>query len=450
MKVIGLDIGTTKICAIIIETSGGKVLRTVARNNDTQLKGSAPFERIQSPELIIEKCFFLLKELTDEFPDVACIGITGQMHGILYIDKNGDALSPLYFWQDESGNEPYNEKQSYAEYLTGLTGYKMATGFGGTTYFYHSQNGKVPANTAMFCTIHDYFAMKLCSKSEPLIHTSDAASLGFFNLNSLQFDEQAIKMAGLNFNHFPQVTKEFELAGKYNNQIPVSVAIGDNQASFLGSVCDMDNSILVNVGTGSQISYLTDKTTTVKGLEIRPCFGNKYICVGSSLCGGRAFALLEEFLRKTAGYVTGKPTDCAYQAIDNYLAGSQPPKNPLKVSTRFAGTRDNPEERGSIENLGLDNFTPQHLIWGVLGGMVEELQAMYLATNEQNHSLLIASGNGLRKNLALQKLFAENFGIELKIPAHSEEAAFGAALFGITAAGFEESIYTAQKLIKYW
>jgi len=449
MKVIGLDIGTTKICAIVIETASGEVLRTVTGNNDTQFTGSAPFERIQSPALILEKCFSLLEELTGAFSDIACIGITGQMHGILYIDKNGDALSPLYFWQDESGNEPFDENQSYTEYLTEITGYKMATGFGGTTYFYHSRNGKVPANAAKFCTIHDYFAMKLCGKCEPLVHTSDAASFGLFDLNSLRFDGQAVKKAGLDFSLFPRVTRAFDIVGKYNNQIPVSVAIGDNQASFLGSVCDMDNCLLVNVGTGSQISYLTNKTVTAEGLEIRPCFDDKFICVGSSLCGGRAFALLEDFLRTAANFITGEVCESGYPAIDDYLASSSQPENPLIVSTRFAGTRDNPEERGSINNLGLDNFTPKHLIWGVLGGMVEELQAMYRAAGEQKHTLLIASGNGLRKNKALQKLFAESFGIKLKIPVHSEEAAFGAALFGLTAAGFEESIYTAQKMIKY-
>ncbi|MEI6580014.1 MAG: FGGY family carbohydrate kinase, partial [Eubacteriales bacterium] len=156
MKVIGLDIGTTKICVIVIETENGEVLRTVTSDNDTQITGSDSFERIQSPDLILEKCFSLVKELTDAFADIACIGITGQMHGILYLDKKGEAISPLYFWQDESGNEPFNETQSYAEYLTELTGYKMATGFGGTTYFCHSNNGKVPANAVKFCTIHDY------------------------------------------------------------------------------------------------------------------------------------------------------------------------------------------------------------------------------------------------------------------------------------------------------
>lgn len=449
MKVLGLDIGTTTICAIVVDTQSGNILKTVSMDNDTQLHGAYDFERIQSPERILDKCMAIISELVDTFSPIACIGITGQMHGILYIDKNGNALSPLYFWQDESGNEPYDKQQSYAEYLTGITGYKMATGFGGTTYFYHARNGNVPTRATKFCTIHDYIALKLCGKSEPLVHTSDAASLGLFDLNLLCFDKQAISHAGLDFSLFPQVTKDFDIVGKYNNQIPVSVAIGDNQASFLGSVSDMNNSILVNVGTGSQISFLTSQTTAAEGLEIRPCFGEQFLCVGSSLCGGRAFALLEKFLRITAGFVTGEPETSAYPAIDRYLAGSESLENPLIVSTRFGGTRDNPDERGSIHNLGLNNFTPQHLIWGVLNGIVEELQAMYRSTGEQSRTLLTGSGNGLRKNAALQKLFSESFGLDLKIPEHGEEAAFGAALFGLTAAGFEESIYSAQKLIKY-
>lgn len=449
MKTIGLDIGTTTICAIVLDTITCEVLKTVTFDNDAGLDGTFDFERIQSPARILDKCATIIAELVKTFSPIACIGITGQMHGILYLDRFGNALSPLYFWQDESGNQPFDEKQSYSEHLTDITGYRMATGFGGTTYYYHSQTGKVPQGTSKICTIHDYVAMKLCDKKEPLVHTSDAASIGLFRLDSLLFDTQAIVNAGLDAGVFPQTVKGFAIAGTYNNQIPVSVAIGDNQASFLGSVCDMENCVLVNIGTGSQISFLTDNPTDPKGMEIRPCYDNKYLCVGSSLCGGRAFALLEKFLRDTATFVTGNQISTVYPAIDDYLLDSPQADNPLIVSTRFGGTRDNPEERGRISNIGLSNFTPQHLIWGVLGGIVEELQEMYKSAGPQTHKVLIGSGNGLRKNKALQKLFSEQFEMKLIIPAHSEEAAFGAALFALTAAGFEDSIFSAQKLIRY-
>lgn len=449
MNVIGIDIGTTSICAVVVDSESGRVIKTVTSENNATIDGKFDYQKVQHPALIFETCAALLAELTASFLPVACIGMTGQMHGILYLDNGGNAVSPLYFWQDESGNQPYNEHQSYAEHLTGLTGYKMATGFGATTLFCHTHNGTIPANAAKICTIHDYVAMKLCGNTEPLMHTSDAASLGLFNLGTLQFDKVAITKAGMDYSLFPQVTEAFSLVGKYNDQIPVSVAIGDNQASFLGSVSDMKNSILVNVGTGSQISFLTDKTETAEVLEIRPCFDRQFLCVGSSLCGGRAFAVLEEFLRKTAALVTGEQIKSAYTAMDNFLTGNVQPTNPLHISTQFSGTRSNPEERGSVENIGLDNFTPQHLIWGFLDGIVEELQAMYRSVDDQSHSRLVGSGNGLRKNPALQQLFADKFGLGLMIPAHSEEAAFGAALFALTAAGYESSIFDAQKLIKY-
>ena len=41
--------------------------------------------------------------------DIAVIGITGQMHGIVYTDCNGMAISPLYTWQDGRGNLPYGD-----------------------------------------------------------------------------------------------------------------------------------------------------------------------------------------------------------------------------------------------------------------------------------------------------------------------------------------------------
>jgi len=447
VNIIGLDIGTTTICAIAVASESGKVLRSLTAANDTAMQSTKPYERLQNPQKILDKCYELIEQLTAEFAPVACIGVTGQMHGIVYLDKNGDALSPLYYWQDESGNENYKDSKSYAEYLSDITGYKMATGFGGTTYFCHAVNGLVPENAVKICTIHDYAAMKLCNKNIPVMHTSDAASFGLFDLKSLCFDKAAIEKAGLSFDMFPEVSKGFDTLGMYKNNIPVSVAIGDNQASFLGSVNNFDCCILVNVGTGSQISYMTDFSEAPKGTELRPCCSDSYICVGSSLCGGRAFALLESFIRETARLACDTDIKSAYPAIDKFLANSEMPENPLIVSTRFCGSRDCPAERGSIQNLAVDNFTPQALIWGVLSGMAEELKSMY--QKNPKHTIMIGSGNGLRKNKALQLLFSQSFGMQLKIPSHNEEASFGAALFGMTAAGLCKDISQAQKLIKY-
>ena len=55
----------------------------------------------------------LLDQLLERYPQTASIGLTGQMHGIVYLDREGRCISPLYTWQDGRGNLPdYEEAHS--------------------------------------------------------------------------------------------------------------------------------------------------------------------------------------------------------------------------------------------------------------------------------------------------------------------------------------------------
>ena len=447
MYSLGLDIGTTTICAVVTDSESGQRLRTVTLPNDTWIEG-APYEKLQSPMLILRKCMKLADELADAFSPLGSIGVTGQMHGIVYYDRVGNAVSPLYTWQDGSGDRNLTDTETYASFLSRTTGYAMAGGFGACTAFVHTKQNRIPKSAVGFCTIHDYVAMHLAGQIRPLCHVSDAASFGLFSLKDSRFDAAAAKKADMDTDLFPAVTADFAVLGYFREKTPVCCAVGDNQASFLGAVSDMDNSVLINLGTGGQVSYLTGDPTD-PALEIRPLGEGKYIAVGASLCGGSAFAALETFLRQSAQLVTGEPVGSAYPAIDRYLADALPPADALRVDTRLCGTRSDPSLRGSIGNLGIGNFTPQHLIWGVMQGIVTELLNMYLAGNHDKKKILVCSGNGLRRNPALKKLFARRFGMDAVTPAHTEEAAFGAALCGMVACGACRSIAEAQTRIHY-
>lgn len=447
MNVLGLDIGTTTLCAVITDSDSGAVLCARTAPNGTDLANTADYERAQQPDVILERCLALAQELCEQYAPVAAIGVTGQMHGIVYIDRDGRAVSPLYTWQDESGNQPFSDTESYAAHLSALTGYKMASGFGLCTCYVHTLQNRVPEGAVCICTIHDYVAMHLTGRTTPVMHTSDAASFGLFDLKALSFDTAAIEKAGLSAALLPEVVRDFTVIGTYNG-IPVTCAIGDNQASFIGSVSDMENSVLVNMGTGGQVSFLTGSAED-PGLEVRPCCGDKYICVGASLCGGRAFACLEKFLRSCAEIATGQKIDSAYPGMDRFLAGVPSVSDPLTVDTRFAGTREAPALRGSIQNIGTENFTARHLILGTMEGIVAELLDMYNASDHAEHATLVCSGNGLRKNDALRNLFGLRFGMQTVTPVHKEEAAYGAALSALTAAGLKDSLSHAQALIQY-
>ena len=446
MNAIGLDIGTTTICAAAADIHTGELLESVTVPNNCEIKG-ASFERCQNPQEILEICISALDKLIEKFSPVCSIGITGQMHGVIYLDSLGNPLSPLYTWQDASADEECESGITYAEKLRKITGYKMSSGFGCSTYFVHALKGCVPEGTAKICTVHDYVAMKLTGRNSPVMHTSDAASFGLFDTNKLQFDSDAIISAGLDCSVLPEIAADARILGKYK-EIPVCIAIGDNQASFIGSVRDTDSSVLVNIGTGSQMSFMTQNTSEVTSTELRPCHEKAFIRVGSALCGGRAFAALESFIRQTANLCGGN-VENAYSFIDEYLNANQSPANPLDVSTAFVGTRENPTLRGHVKNIGLDNFTPGHLIYGVLDAISGELYNMYSPCPDKAHSCVVGSGNGLRKNTALQKIISEMFGMPLMIPAHKEEAAYGAMLYSLTACGIYPDLKAAQALIKY-
>ena len=80
--------------------------------------------------------------------------------------------------------------------------------------------------------------------------------------------------------------------------------------------------------------------------------------------------------------------------------------------------------------------------------MAGELFEMYKQMNA-NKCGIVGSGNGIRKNPALVKTFEKMFNAEMKVPEHLEEAAFGAALFGLISCGVFENAKAAQKMIKY-
>lgn len=465
MKSIGLDIGTTTICGILMDSQTGEMLQKITRSNDTSVNGKEAFEKLQDTGKIEEKCFQMVEELSDGRDDLISIGVTGQMHGIVYVDRMGKAVSPLMTWQDGRGDQPCCQGKSYGEILAEQTGYPLATGFGGVTHYYNTINHLVPEAAVTFCTIPDYIAMGLAGLKKPVLHAGMAASLGLFSMEQGAFDREAIEKAGMNASLFPEVQKGEASIGEWKKGVKVSQAFGDNQASFLGSV-GADSNILVNVGTGSQVSVLGEELMAFENLECRPFMEGRYLYVGSSLCGGYSYALLRSLFEEVLAICEKEPADDIYELMNAAGRKSREQGIKLLVDTRFRGSRRNPKLRGKIENITPENFKAGALVSGVLYGICQELLELYqeyeaqvikkdgnslndAGKTEERHRLCITgSGNGIRKNPLLQEIFCEKFGREMKIPLYGEEASYGSALFSLYAAGYYKSLKELQQMLR--
>ena len=423
--ILGLDIGTTTLSAVVLDSETKAIIASVTRPGPGFLPAPHSWERVQDAEAIALQSLALVDEMSRAYGPFSAVGLTGQMHGVVPLDDAGRAVGPLYTWQDGRGDLT-EDGVSTAEALTRELAMPVATGYGLATHVYNRRHG-LHDDAASLATIGAYVGMKLTRRKAPLLHASDAASLGGYHADTYAFDEKAIALAG---GALPASTPRAEWLGETRSCAPVAVSLGDNQASFLGTVDDPAHTLLVNIGTGSQVSVCVDTFAQNPAFDTRPFTEGRYLLVNSPLCGGRSYALLERFLRQCAALGGGDEGVPLYEVM-NRLA-METDAGGLAVDTRFSGTRSDPARRGVITGLGEDNFTPAHFIRATLEGMARELFEGYEAMRpflNETPALLAASGNAVKHNPALQMILRDMFGLPLSLSPWNEEAARGAALF---------------------
>lgn len=458
---LGIDIGTTTISAVVLDLTAGMPVGVYTIAHGADLPDTPDWDKRQDVGKLASRVRKMLDALLNRFPSIGTIGFTGQMHGILYINAQGEPVSDLYTWQDGRAGRPDAEGRSVCDRLFEKTGYRLSPGYGLATHVWLTENHRLPDDAVKLCTVMDYIAASLCGSS-PVMHSSNAASLGFFSVGDDAFDTAALRQGGIDPDILPPVVGEGVVLGTYRH-IPVTVAIGDNQAGVFGSVGEDLHAILANFGTGSQVSVICPRAESRMAavspeIEIRPFSKDAVLLSGSALCGGRAYAILERFFSTYAAQdrdTTDLPEQ--YETM-NRLAKEgraqilQNPDTALRIRTTFCGTRADAALRGCIDNLGEENFTPAYVIAGTLYGMAQELYDMYRRMTERQAcplTALVVSGNAARKNQTLCDVLGDVFGLTPKIPQQQEEAAYGCAMFAARTARYEQAAPLLAGCIRY-
>ena len=81
MNILGIDIGTTTITALILDTCSNSVIACKTLKNDSFIEGR-DFEKLQDPQTILDTVKSAVADVTESL-EIHAIGVTGQMHGIL-------------------------------------------------------------------------------------------------------------------------------------------------------------------------------------------------------------------------------------------------------------------------------------------------------------------------------------------------------------------------------
>ncbi|MDP6779602.1 MAG: FGGY family carbohydrate kinase, partial [Candidatus Latescibacteria bacterium] len=344
-RFLGLDVGTTTLTALVLEVDTGEVVTVRTAPNTCEVtsaegraRGRSEWDAAQMAELARE----VAAAAVAAGGTVDGIGVTGQMHGMLLLSDGCRPLGPYVGWQDQRGNDPMGRgPETYVGQMQALSeetgalhrGCRPAAGYLGTTLYWMATNDLLPEEPFVASFMPDMIAASL-TDTQPVTDATNAAGSGFFDAIDRGWREDLIDALGLSTDILPDVRASCERAGGLSSEAaratgmpagtPVAVACGDNQASFAGSVGDYEQTLLINVGTGGQVSARVPRPTPTEELEARPHMDGGYLLVGAGLVGGRSYAWLRDFFRQVGEAFFGGTGDEDLYEVMNRLAATVP------------------------------------------------------------------------------------------------------------------------------
>jgi len=433
---LGIDIGTTKAAAVIVD-GDGRLRASAARRHEADLP--CPADRAeQDASALLQSARAAVGELPDDLlREVACVGVTGQMHGVVVLDAAAAPLTPLITWRDGRCLE-----DGFLDELNATGGGRLRTGYGCATLAWLKAHGQLPARAESAATIGDLMVAHLCGCDRPVTDPTGAASWGLFDLGRLAWDTSAVKAVGLSPALLPRVVPCGAKAGTVcgaaaaelgiPSGIPVAAAVGDNQASLVSTLGNPQADLALTLGTGGQASAVAVGEMPLEDLgpestyEFRPYPGERMLIVASSLCGGAAWAWLADaaisWMRDLGG---SAPSRAEVFTRLNELAGRA--AGNLDIRPHFQGERHDAAPRAAIRGIDLGNFDLGNVARSLARAIVANLKSMLPDRVLAGRERIVGSGNALRRNPALRAAAQEVFNLPLEMTQAREEAATGAA-----------------------
>lgn len=445
---IGVDIGSTSTKAVLYDVEGRHSLHVASDTTRPVIYGIAAGHYEEDPIQLREAAYSAIREVTryatENDHSLEGICFTGQMHGGLIVDRDLKPLTNFVTWQDKRGDETLNEMslvtglatQVDPATLAGL-GTDVHTGFLGITLAWWKKNNLIPAHAYKATGIYEWIAATI-SDFEVVTDPSSAAAWGLYSVRESSYISEIVDALGLSPGLLPEVRGIGDRVGSVTpvaarllglpSGLPIYNSMGDTQASYLGSGC-RPHEVLLNFGTGSQIMWESTDFVRYEGTDLRHLSRGRYLVTGPTLAGGKAYAILNQFYADVLKQIAGvaMSSDDIYERM-NTLA-SESGNSGLKFTPYFNGSRTHGHDlRASLSGLDSNNFNTSNVTRALLEGMVDELWEPYDQSDHPHHTSLVGSGNGMKRNKALQQIAEARFGMPLRMTDTHEEAAVGAAM----------------------
>jgi len=444
---LGVDVGTSGVKAILVDTAGEVIASaTTALTLSTPRPGWAE----QDPEAWWRASVASIRRVIEARPDarVAGVGISGQMHSSVFLDRSGEVIRPALLWCDGRTTAECAEitaRVGGEERLRDLAANPALEGFTlPKVLWLRNQEPDAFARLATVLLAKDYVRFRLTGAlaTEP----SDASATLMYDTARLRWSGEIMEAMDLPASLLPNVGGSAEVLGRVTADAagltglaegtPVVGGGADNACGAAGVGVVAPGEAVASWGTSGTVLAPMAEPRVDPGMRAHTfchVVPDSWYLMGVVLSAGGAFAWHREQLARE---LAAAPN--AHRELDEEAAAISPGAEGLSFLPYLQGERTphrDASARGAFVGLTLAH-TRAHMTRAVLEGVcfamrdsVSILQELGVAPSE-----LLLTGGGARSAF-LRRLQAEVYGLPVKMVNREEGPAYGAALLAAVGAG---------------
>jgi xylulokinase len=436
---LGIDSGTQGTKALLVDLETGQVLGR-GYNRHVMVSGLKPGESEQHPETWVKAMEGALAEAIKSAgispSEIVCLGVSGQQHGFVPLDKDSQPIRPAKLWNDTSTVEETEEiiqsiggKKTFIDKL----GISLAVGYTASKILWLKK--QEPENFRRLRLIllpHNYLNLYLTGQLH--MEYGDASGTGLMDIKNLCWQREVLniidselenKLPALSDPRHPVGYVKKEVAEKFGfKKVLVSSGGGDNMMAAIGTGNVTEGIFTLSLGTsGTIFSYSSQPFIDPEGEIAAFCDSSGgWLPLLCTMNVTNTTELLKELL------------DVDNEDLENLAASVKPGASGLIFLPFICGERVPVLPQASAVFFGLNslNFNQKNLVRAIIEGTVLNLgygfarmQALGLKAEE-----IRATGGGARSQTWLQ-VVADVFQSPVTTLKEPESAAFGAALQAI-------------------
>jgi xylulokinase len=441
---LGIDVSTTGSKALLIDSSGAVAATASAPHS---LQTPKPLWSEQNPEeWWTASCAAVRQALSTAGVGgeaIAAVGLTGQMHGLVLLDTDGNALRPAILWNDQRTAAQCDEIRSRLgkDRLIQITGNDALTGFTAPKILWVQQNEPAAYAKARHILLpKDYLRYRLTGAYA--MDKADGSGTILFDLKKRNWSGEMLSALGIPAEWLPPTFEGPEFTGTITASAaaetglqagtPVAAGGGDQSAQAVGVGAVEPGIIALTLGT-SGVVFATTPSALIEPEGRLHAFCHAvpslWHFMGVMLSAAGSLQWYRDTIAPEVEF------DALLKEAESVPAGSEG----LLFLPYLSGERTphpDPLARGAWIGLTL-RHTRGHLTRAVLEGVAYGLKDGYELIQKSGageiHSLRV-SGGGAKGGLWRQ-ILASVLERELESVNTTEGAAYGAALLAGVGAG---------------